>query len=178
MKTADLKVGMEVAIGPPSMGWGVKRAVVLGLGWGENRFGHFRAIAAQAERYYPTRDGKGGIAVAVLSSGGWRSDGETWEPDVVKAQQIRGPWEEITAQTDRADAAAKAERLREAERLELWTARLEAVEERLTEFEGEVVTLRSQGDRVLVPIAVLERLLDRLDWLGAVTGVRSTDAET
>jgi hypothetical protein len=170
MKSSELEVGMEVAIGPPSS---VKRAVVLGFGWEQNRW-----VYSRAERFRPTRDGKGPIAVAVLSTFRFSRDGDVpiWEPDVVRPQQIRGEWSEIKAEGDRKDAAARAARLAEAERAEAFTARLDSVEAFLTEFEGEVVTLRSQGDRVLVPIEILERLLDTLAQFSddpSLTGVRS-----
>lgn len=173
MKSADLKVGMEVAIGPPSMSWGVKRAVVIGFGWEGTRYGSFR--------FRPTRDGKGGIAVAVLTQPfRFSRDGvvETWEPDVVRAQQIRGPWAEIKAQKDRADAAEKAERLREYDRREALDARRDAVEARLTELEGETVSLfhdHGRTGRVVVSLDILERLLDTIREFSddpSVTGVR------
>lgn len=171
---------MEVAIGPPSMAYGVKRAIVLGFGWEENRFGHFSARSIRAERFRPSSDGKSGIAVAVLTQQfrfGRDGAAEVWQPNVVRSQQIRGPWADIKAQKDREDAAAKAARLREYDRREALDARRDAVEARLTEFEGVTVTLFHESGttgRVLIPIETLERLLDAADR-SVVTGVRLSD---
>lgn len=135
MKRADMAVGMEVMLGAPSLAsYSIKRAVILGFGWQENRFGHFRAVSDHAAKFYP---GGKGVAVAVLGYT-WREYGvESWYPDVVQASQIRGPWAPMKAAMDAQDDAAKQARLAEVTRRE--------------EIEAETDVLIARAAAVLGP---------------------------